>query len=243
MTVIAERDRPTLKSVFARELFADVELLLFVSGRAQQYDATGSPDGLTANETRELLEQLVSLSPLLHLTVHDVRVDPAIATGYNVQAVPTVIIRTRAPEAGQPGGRLSVDANVRFVGQPGGYEFSTLVADIVDISKGRTGLAAETVEAVRALDVPVHLQVFVTPNCPYCPKAARIAHQFAMLNPRVLAEVIEANEFQALSERYAVQTVPKTVINDTIQFVGPLPEAKVLAAVQEAVRRATETTS
>lgn len=234
MTVIAQKDRSTVRDVLARELLDDVELLLFVRGRAQQFE-DGQPAGLTCAETRELLEQFVSLSDRLHLTIHDVGDDPTTATGYNVRAVPTVIIRKRAPE----GSVLDGADNVRFVGQPGGYEFSTLVADVVDVSKGRTNLAPETAAAVAALATAVHIQVFVTPNCPYCPRAARIAHQFAMTNPHILAEVVEANEFQALSERYRIQTVPKTVINDRIEFVGPLSESKVLEAVQAAIRPAT----
>jgi hypothetical protein len=58
-----------------------------------------------------------------------------------------------------------------------------------------------------------------------------------MENPLILADVIEANEFQELSERYGVRSVPKTVVNDRVEFVGSLPEAKVLEALQEAVRR------
>ncbi len=57
----------------------------------------------------------------------------------------------------------------------------------------------------------------------------------AMLNPLILADVIEANEFQELSERYRVRSVPKTIINNRIEFVGSLPEAKVLEALQKAV--------
>ena len=53
---------------------------------------------------------------------------------------------------------------VRFLGEPAGYEFSTLVADIVDVSRGRTSLAPATLDAVRAVDTPVHIQVFVTPT-------------------------------------------------------------------------------
>ncbi len=64
-----------------------------------------------------------------------------------------------------------------------------------------------------------------------------MAHQLAMENPLILADVIEANEFQELSERYGVRSVPKTVVNDRVEFVGSLPEAKVLEALQEAVRR------
>lgn len=265
MTVIADRDRPTVRDVLARELVSDIELLLFTRGHSQRSE-DGQPAGLSCHETRELLDELVRLSDRIHLTVHDVDIDPATATRYNVNAVPTVIIRkhaspsndtTDSDDAAHSRGRavadvssmsdvhaaaraLESDANVRFVGLPGGFEFSTLIADMVDISKGQTGLSERTVAAARAITTPVHLQVFVTPACPYCPKAARIAHQLAMTNPLVLAEVIEANEFPALSERYRVQTVPKTIINDQIEFVGPLPEAKVLEAVLEAVSRRAE---
>ena len=64
-----------------------------------------------------------------------------------------------------------------------------------------------------------------------------MAHQLAMENPLIVADVIEANEFQELSERYGVRSVPKTVINDRVEFLGSLPEAKVLDALHQAVRR------
>jgi len=62
-----------------------------------------------------------------------------------------------------------------------------------------------------------------------------VAHQLAMENPLIVADVIEANEFQELSERYRVRSVPKTVINNRVEFVGSLPEAKVIEALQKAV--------
>jgi glutaredoxin-like protein len=145
-----------------------------------------------------------------------------------------VIVRRRTNETERP---HELNTGVRFVGMPGGYEFSTLIADLVDVSKGRTDFSETARAVIEAIARPVHVQVFVTPGCPYCPKAARMAHQLAMVNPSVLAEVVEANEFQNLSERYQVRSVPMTVINDRIQFVGSLSEAKVLEAVQEAVSR------
>ena len=57
----------------------------------------------------------------------------------------------------------------------------------------------------------------------------------AMENPLIVADVIEANEFQNLSERYRVMSVPKTVINDRVEFVGAQPEQKVLEALQRAL--------
>ena len=54
----------------------------------------------------------------------------------------------------------------------------------------------------------------------------------AMENPLIVAEVVEANEFPALSERYRVTSVPKTVINDRVELIGAQPERKVLEAIQ-----------
>ena len=167
MTIIADKDRPTVRDLLARELVADVELLLFTQGRARQ-PVTGEQDGETCEETRELLEELAALSDQLHLTTHDVDVDPATATSYNVTVVPTVMIRRRAPAtATSPDARAApaeIGANVRFLGLPCGYEFSTLLADVVDVSKGKTDLSAEALKIVRAIKKPVHIQVFVTPT-------------------------------------------------------------------------------
>jgi glutaredoxin-like protein len=234
MTIIADRDRSTVQNLLARELVEDVELLLFTRGRVN----TRGPeryDGQSSAETRELLEQLVELSDRLHLTTYDLEQDDATATRYNVAAAPTVIVRRREPATDSAGNGACSSANVRFVGLPGGYEFSTLIADIVDVSKDRTDLSAGALGVVEAIDAPVHIQVFVTPSCPYCPRAVRLAHHLAMANPLIVAEAIEANEFQDLSERYGVRTVPKTVINDRIEFVGSLPEANMLEALLEAV--------
>ena len=236
--------------MLAGELVEAIELVLFTQGRSSQAGSAGHPNQSSA-ETRELLEQLVALSDLLHLTAYDVDADPAAATRFNVTAVPTVIIRRRDPAtvmlrsdgpvagSGQhvPGIAGERNTNVRFIGLPGGYEFSSLLAAIVDLSSGRTDLSAHARDVVGAIERPMHIQVFVTPSCPYCPRAVRMAHQLAMHNPQIVAEAIEANEFQELSERYRVRSVPKTVIDDRIEFVGSLPEAKVLEALQEAVSR------
>jgi thioredoxin-related protein len=58
-----------------------------------------------------------------------------------------------------------------------------------------------------------------------------LAHQIAMENPSmVLAEGVEATEFQELSERYGISSVPDTVINDDAgRVIGAVPEQNMLA--------------
>ncbi len=53
---------------------------------------------------------------------------------------------------------------VRFFGIPSGYEFATLIEDIVDVSRGETDLQPKTKEALAALTEDVRIQVFTTPT-------------------------------------------------------------------------------
>ena len=64
---------------------------------------------------------------------------------------------------------------------------------------------------------------------------ARAAHAFAMENPNIRADVVEVQEYPVLAQRYRVQGVPKTVINDKLQFVGAVPERQFVDAVLRAV--------
>lgn len=56
----------------------------------------------------------------------------------------------------------------------------------------------------------------------------------AVESPKVTADVVEANEFPELSERFGVTGVPKIVINDQIELLGAQREAKLVQAVIQA---------
>lgn len=58
-----------------------------------------------------------------------------------------------------------------------------------------------------------------------------MAHKLAVENEHITADVIEASEFMDLSRRYRVQGVPKTVINDSVEFTGALPEPRFVQQV------------
>lgn len=56
-----------------------------------------------------------------------------------------------------------------------------------------------------------------------------------METPRVTADVIEAQEFPYLAQRYGVRAVPKTIINDAIEILGAVPEPVLLQRMLTAV--------
>lgn len=57
----------------------------------------------------------------------------------------------------------------------------------------------------------------------------------ALESSRVRADVVEVQEFPQLAQAYRVMSVPKTVINDKVQFIGAVPEEELLKRVLQAV--------
>jgi hypothetical protein len=46
----------------------------------------------------------------------------------------------------------------------------------------------------------------------------------AFVSPQITSIAVDAAEFMDLSRKYRVTGVPKTVVNDTIEILGALPE-------------------
>ena len=182
----------------------------------------GEPECELCEETRALLEEVTSLSDRITLNVHDVRTESDLVRQMDVSRVPTLVLRGAARGA------------VRYLGIPAGLEFGTLLQDLAAVSSGTTTLGDDSRTKLAALRKPVHVQVFVTPTCPYCPQVASLAHQTAVENAKVTADVIEISEFPDLAAQYHVRGVPKVVMNDTVELVGAQPEAAFVDAMLEA---------
>ena len=57
----------------------------------------------------------------------------------------------------------------------------------------------------------------------------------AMESQRVTADVIEIQEFPDLAALYNIMGVPKTIINDKVQFTGAVSEDVLLKRILQAV--------
>lgn len=216
MALLKEEDRQHLQNEFGK-LEQPVKLLMFTQEMECQYCA----------DTRMLVEELAELSPQIELEVFDFVGDETAVQQYNIDKIPAVVVAK--------GGDDGKDYGIRYYGIPSGYEFSSLVADILMVGSGDSGLSPETRQWVADLESPLHLQVFVTPTCPYCPQAVVLAHRLAMESDLITADMVEAIEFPHLSMKYQVQGVPRTVINEDHHVEGAAPEAMLLGKLKQAV--------
>src|SRR6266446_8202342 len=150
MTIISAEDRQTLQTLFAQELQDEVTITYFTQ-RDSVLIVPGQ-ESSSCKETRELLEEVTDISDKLHLTVKDFVRDEQEAQDLGITHIPAFILQGHTKGA------------VRYFGIPTGYEFSTLIEDLIDVSKGTTNLSEKTREALATVDQDLHIQVFVTPT-------------------------------------------------------------------------------
>lgn len=213
MAKIDQEEKNKIKELFTKNLKDEVKLLFFSSDNDCQY----------CGDTQEILEEVTALDERVNFETY--QLESAKAAEFGVDRAPAIIFLDNQGN----------DSGVHFYGIPSGYEFTSLIEDILDISdKERIDLDEKIKNEIKALDSDVLLQVFITPTCPYCPRAVRVAHQMAMLNPKIRGEMVEAMEFEELSQSFDVSGVPKTVINSgEEEQVGAVPAKTILDKIKK----------
>ena len=175
-------------------------------------------------ETHELLNDLVSTNDKIKLEIYDFEKDTEEVSKHQIEEIPAIVVMDNQ------------DHDIKFYGIPAGYEFSSLLNALLMVSTGIVKLTDETKAFLDTLTKPVHLKVFVTPTCPYCPQAVILAHQMAFYSKYVKAEMIELSEFPHLAVKYGVQGVPRTTINEKWYQEGAAPEQMLVDKIKEALK-------
>jgi glutaredoxin-like protein len=211
--MIPDELKEKTKSELQRALVNPVKLLMFTQELECKF----------CSETRQLLQELAVLSDKITIETYDLMTNADKAKAFNIDKVPAIVVMGEK------------DYGIRIYGMPYGYEFQTLLAAVVAVSRRETDISETTKSILKEIKTPVKIQVFVTLTCPYCPIMASMAHKFAMENDLIEADAVDAGEFPQLAIRYMVMGVPKTVINDKVEFVGALPEDAFLQQVLQAI--------
>jgi glutaredoxin-like protein len=202
--MLDEKLKEQIRKKFSSEMKGDVKLLLFGEGD----DCTYCP------EYKELLEELASLSEKLSSETHPF--SSREREKYGVDIAPSLVVYSEEH-----------NTSAIFCGPPGSHFFVVLLEDIVDASRGSPNLPKDLIEKIQSIDFPVLIRVFGSQTCPYCPPAVKAAHDFSLANPNIKAQMIDGAFFPALRQKYRVMGVPKTIINDRIEFTGAQPPGEV----------------
>lgn len=114
-----------------------------------------------------------------------------------------------------------VYSGVSFHGVPGGREINSFVLAIYNLSGPGQEISRGLVKKIQKIKKPANIKVCVSLACHHCPAVVAASQRIAILNPLVEAQMLDANLYPALVERYGITRVPFVILNDETTFTGP----------------------
>jgi glutaredoxin-like protein len=210
--VIPLREQDYIRERFAQELEGKVKIDYFTQ-RASALYVPGREECAYCEDTRQMLEELASLSDKVTLTVHEFAEAQEEAKKLGIDKVPGIILRGPTNRA------------LRFFGIPGGNEFPNFIETMIDASKQQMKVGTEATKHLKKLKGKASIVVYVTPTCPHCPGVVRAAYRLALASSHIQAAAVEISEFPRLAQQLGIQGVPLTVINGQAAITGAVDEA------------------
>lgn len=141
MAFLSAKDEVAVRKEFER-IGGPVKLTVFASELGGEHNA----------QTVALIREVAALSDRISVAVLNPHIEREQAAAYGITESPVVVV-----EGAQ-------DYGIRFLGVPGGYEFSNLIDSIVAVSTGEAGLSDETKATLAGLTDDVTIKVFTTPT-------------------------------------------------------------------------------
>jgi glutaredoxin-like protein len=190
-----------------KEVFADMKNPITIAVFTKEGECN------TCEETVAFMQEIEGLSDKISLKKYDMEKDAELAQAYQVEMVPSIVLLDKD----------DTYVGIKFNGIPAGHEINSFIPALLEVSGSGERLPESFGEKINALQKPVNIKVFVTLSCPHCAGAVQKAHKLALESPMINAEMIEAQTFGEISNKFNVSSVPKIVINDQYEFVGNQP--------------------
>ncbi|PSR25759.1 MAG: hypothetical protein C7B47_11100 [Sulfobacillus thermosulfidooxidans] len=201
-------------SQFLQDLKDPVQLLIYPGPQSEYFQVFW-----------DISQEVAQLTPLFSVATLDKapELEPGHETGQSITGPIGILADKQHQETG-----------IRYVGIPSGLEFGTFLEDIKALSTHHVTLSEKTQETLKQLGQPVHIQVFTTPTCRWCPRAVRLAHDMSLIQPHITADLIDSGTFNELAARYDVSSVPKSIFNGHVEILGAVPENEYLKGILNA---------
>lgn len=149
--IIKDEDRKALKEYFNKELVNPVKLIMFTQKKSPLI-VPGENKCEWCDDTEKIVNELTELSEKITSEIYDFVADSEKARQYRVDKIPAIAV------IGQQ------DYGIRFYGIPAGYEFSSLIESVFNVSQGASHISEATRLRLQAVNKDVHIQVFATPT-------------------------------------------------------------------------------
>lgn len=167
-------------------------------------------DGDSSRQMRDLLQEIVSLSPLLSYVE---------ASG-SAEREPSFQIT-----------RPGMDIGIHFAAIPLGHEFTSLVLALLQTGGHPPKVSEEVLAQIRDLDGEFNFVTYISLSCQNCPEVVQSLNLMALINPKIRHITVDGALFQDEVTQRQIMAVPTILLNDKEFGQGRMELEQILAKV------------
>lgn len=131
---------------------------------------------------------------------------------------------------------IRINRQITYHAIPAGPELEPFLEALSDNPTAEAHLK----EAARKIIGPVQIDIFIAPQCPFCPRAVQTLLPLAAASPFIKIAVIDATLFEKTAKKANIQSTPTTVLDQTYRWIGLPPVDEI---IEQAVSRDPSTLS
>ncbi|MFK8052554.1 MAG: alkyl hydroperoxide reductase subunit F [Woeseiaceae bacterium] len=148
-------------------------------------------------------------------------------------------LSVRETDAGLRGGlsfAIEADGNatgMTFSGIPGGHEFSSMVLAVLNAGGTPVKLDDALKSVIERVGDDLNFETVVSLSCHNCPDVVQTLNQFATLNSKISAEMIDGGEYSSVVDDRNIQGVPAVFLNGEPFANGKIDTAMLIQKLLE----------
>ena len=139
-------------------------------------------------------------------------------------------IKKRAPDSNAEGPAILVGSRLKYQAVPLGPELKPFL-EAIDRSVGPAGARQTTVPELASLDIPAHLQVYIAPQCPHCPKTVQKLLPLVQANDNISISVIDGALFTDMTDKAVIKSVPTVILDTDFRWTGSVDMTELIETI------------
>lgn len=167
-----------------------------------------------AEEMRELLEEIASMSDKISLVMEDDARKPSFAV-----------------KRGASHAEASKAVGVRFAGIPMGHEFTSLVLALLHTGGHPMKLEPEKILQIAAVEGSFKFETYISLSCHNCPDVVQAMNMMAVINPNITHVMIDGALYQDEVKAREIMSVPTIYLNGEVFGAGRMELEEILVKI------------
>jgi alkyl hydroperoxide reductase subunit F len=163
-------------------------------------------DSAKAQELKELVTEIETMSPLISLEMVDDARKPSFSLA-----------------------KKGETATVRFAGIPMGHEFTSLVLALLHVGGHPTKLENEVIQQIKGLQGEYHFETYISLSCQNCPEVVQALNMMAVHNPNITHTMIDGALYQDEVDQRQIMAVPSVFLNGESFGSGRMALAEIIS--------------